>query len=155
MNACAHVRAHVARSCLSIFCSFLCGFMFNIFVWTWICTLTIRISGYKLQSVPVSRHTRIYTRIRIYTNRLTYTYTHSYKQTYIYIYIYIYICTWQCQPNLAEAVEYTDCISARVMLELRGMRSTLSLPSLPGPVWPGGIKPDRILSMGQKELFDM
>ena len=38
------------------------------------------------------------------------------------------------------------------MLELRGMQSTLSLPSLPGPFWPGVVAPDRVLSMGQIEL---
>ena len=39
-----------------------------------------------------------------------------------------------------------------VMMELWGMQSTPSLPSLPGPVWPGMEAPDRILSMGQIEL---
>ena len=39
-----------------------------------------------------------------------------------------------------------------VMLELWGMRSTPSLPSLPGPLWPGVVAPDRVLSMGQIEL---
>ena len=34
------------------------------------------------------------------------------------------------------------------------MRSTPLLPSLPGPLWPGVVTPDRILSMGQIELFD-
>ena len=34
------------------------------------------------------------------------------------------------------------------MLELWGMRSTPSLPSLPGPPWPGVVVPDRTLSMG-------
>ena len=34
------------------------------------------------------------------------------------------------------------------MLELWGMRSTSSLPSLPGPLWPGVVAPDRALSMG-------
>ena len=74
---------------------------------------------------------------------------------------------------MAGAVEYTDCTSAEdldspnefsgydtkqsdgevpVILELWGMRSTLSLPSLPGPLWPGLVEPDRILSMGQIEL---
>ena len=38
------------------------------------------------------------------------------------------------------------------MLELWGMRSTPSLPSLPGPLWPGVIASDRVLSMGQIEL---
>ena len=41
------------------------------------------------------------------------------------------------------------------MLELWGMWSTLSLPSLPGPLWPRVVVPDRILSMGQIELFDI
>ncbi len=73
------------------------------------------------------------------------------------------------------AVEYTDCISAEeqnslnecprydtkqsdgeatVMLELWGMRSTSLLPLLPGPLWPRVEAPDRVLSMGQIELFD-
>ena len=75
-----------------------------------------------------------------------------------------------CQS--AAAVEYTDCIFARgktpnecpgydtkysdrevpVLLELWGMRSTPSLPSLPGPLWPGMVAPVRVLSMGQIEL---
>ena len=36
-----------------------------------------------------------------------------------------------------------------VMLELWRMQST---PSLPGPLWPGMVAPDRVLSMGQIEL---
>ena len=35
-----------------------------------------------------------------------------------------------------------------VMLELWGMQSTSSLPSLIGSLWPGVVAPDRILSMG-------
>ena len=70
------------------------------------------------------------------------------------------------------AVEYTNCISAEeqdphneclgydtkqsdgevpVMLELWGMRSTPSLPSPPGPLWPGVVAPERVQSMGQIE----
>ena len=69
----------------------------------------------------------------------------------------------------AGAVEYTDCTSAEgktppkecpgydtkqsdgevpTVLELWGMRSTPSLPSLPGPLCPGVVAPDRALSMG-------
>ena len=68
----------------------------------------------------------------------------------------------------AGAVEYTDCFSAEgyppnecpgydtkqsdgevpAMLELWGMQSTPLLPSLPGPLWPGVVAPDRALSMG-------
>ena len=38
------------------------------------------------------------------------------------------------------------------MLELCGMRSSPSLPSLPVPLWPGVVAPDIILSMGQIEI---
>ena len=65
---------------------------------------------------------------------------------------------------LAGAVEYTDCISAdtanecptydikqsdgeaSVMLDLWGMRSSPSLPSLPGPLWIEVVAPNRVLS---------
>ena len=39
-----------------------------------------------------------------------------------------------------------------VMLELLGMRSTPSLPLLPGPLWPRVVTPDRVQSIGQIEL---
>ena len=39
------------------------------------------------------------------------------------------------------------------MLEFWGMQSTPSLPSLPGPLRPRVIVPDRVLSMGLIELF--
>ena len=39
-----------------------------------------------------------------------------------------------------------------VMLELCGMWSTPTLPSLPGPLWLGVVAPDRVLSMSQTEL---
>ena len=72
--------------------------------------------------------------------------------------------------------EYTDWISAKkegspnecldydteqsyglasVMLGLCGMQRTLSLPSLPAPIWPGMVEPDRIQSMGSIEVFDI
>ena len=38
------------------------------------------------------------------------------------------------------------------MLELWRIRSTPSLPSLPGPLWLGVVAPVRVLSMGQIEL---
>ena len=38
------------------------------------------------------------------------------------------------------------------MLELWGTRSTPSLPSLPGQLWPRVVVPDGVLSMGQIEL---
>ncbi len=41
------------------------------------------------------------------------------------------------------------------MVELWGMWSTSSLPSLPGPLWPEVVAPDWVLSIGQIELFDI
>ena len=43
---------------------------------------------------------------------------------------------------------------APVMLELWGMQSISSLPLFPCVHCPGVIVPDRVLSMGQIELFD-
>ena len=74
----------------------------------------------------------------------------------------------------ARFVGYTDCISEEgldpspttvldmtltkpgdevpVIVELWGMQSTPSLPSLPGPLCFGVVAPNRVLSMGQIEL---
>ena len=41
---------------------------------------------------------------------------------------------------------------ALVVLELRGMQSTSSLPSLPGPLWPEVVASDKVLFMGQIKL---
>ena len=41
------------------------------------------------------------------------------------------------------------------MLELWGMRCTSSLPSLIGPLWFGVVAHDKVLFMGQIELFDI
>ena len=38
------------------------------------------------------------------------------------------------------------------MLEIQGMQRTPLLPSLPGPLWPGVVALDRVLSMGLKNL---
>ena len=82
----------------------------------------------------------------------------------IYICIYTYINIYTTQS--AGAVEYTDCISVEcpeydtkqydsnvpVMLELWGMLTTSSLPKLSGPLWPGVVAPDRVISMVPIEL---
>ena len=81
-----------------------------------------------------------------------------------------------CLSDLDEAVEYTECIfeegqdspneypeydikqsdgEAPVMLELWGMQSSPSLPSLQGAFWPGAVAFDRVLSMRRVELFDI
>ena len=71
--------------------------------------------------------------------------------------------------QLVGAAENTDCFSAdgedprpneftgydtqqsggeaSVMLEIWGLQSTPSLLSLTGPLWPGVVAPDRVLSM--------
>ena len=43
-------------------------------------------------------------------------------------------------------------VEVPVMLELWGMWSTVSLSSLPGPLWPGMVAPDKVVFMGQIEL---
>ena len=44
---------------------------------------------------------------------------------------------------------------ATVILELWWIQSTLLLPSLQGLLWAGVVAPDRILSIGQTEVFDI
>ena len=41
------------------------------------------------------------------------------------------------------------------MLELWGMQGTLLLPLLHGPLWPGVVAPDKLLSMGEMEVVDI
>ena len=41
------------------------------------------------------------------------------------------------------------------MLEFGGMQSTTSLSLLSGLLWPGMIATDRVLPMGQLEIFDI
>ena len=42
---------------------------------------------------------------------------------------------------------------AHVILEFRGMQSSPSLPSLPGPLWSRVVASDRDLSMDEMELY--
>ena len=57
-------------------------------------------------------------------------------------------------PNECPAYDSRNFYgNSPVMLKLWGIRSTPSLPSLPGPLWPGVLAPDRVLSMGQIEVF--
>ena len=70
----------------------------------------------------------------------------------------LYILYMICIAQSDGAVEFTnECTGydtkqpdgeVPVMLGLWGMRSTPSLPLLPGPLRPGVIAPDRALSMG-------
>ena len=94
--------------------------------------------------------------------------------TYIYIYIYIYIhvspVDWSNRihrlqlyrevkvPPLNKQPGYDIKQSdgeVLVILELEGMQSTPSLPSLPGPLWLEVEALDSVLSLGQIELLDI
>ena len=56
-------------------------------------------------------------------------------------------------PNECLGYDSEQCDSeASVMLELWGMQSTPLLLSLPGPLRPGLVAPDRVLSMGLREV---
>ena len=61
-----------------------------------------------------------------------------------------------CGVRLPQRVSWYDTKQsdgeAQVMLDHWGMRSTPSLSSLPGPLWPRVVAPDRFLSRGQIEL---
>ena len=62
---------------------------------------------------------------------------------------------WMTQS--AGAVKYTDSILLSGKTPPKGVLDmtltiTLSLPFLPGSLWPGVVALDRILSIGQKEL---
>ena len=58
-----------------------------------------------------------------------------------------------------ECLEYNTKQSggggSLVMMELWGIPNTPSLLSFPGPLCPRVVAPDRALSMGQIELFDI
>ena len=54
-------------------------------------------------------------------------------------------------PNKCPGYD-TKQFEVPMMLELWGMWSSPSLPSLPGPLWPRVVAPDRTRSMGQIEL---
>ena len=53
--------------------------------------------------------------------------------------------TWERFDFKYSPSRYGEIIG---QIRLWGMRSTTSLPSLPGPLWPGVVAPDRALSMG-------
>ena len=95
--------------------------------------------------------------------------------THTYTYICWYTFTNPSVVQSAGALDYTDCFSAGVLapptnkypgydtkqfnndfpvkLELWRIQSTPSLISLPGPLWPGVVKPERVLSLSQIELI--
>ena len=101
-------------------------------------------------------------RISVFILQVDYFVLSNYYHLIIIIYKQISLEVTIAQS--AGAVEYTDCFSAEgldppnecpgydtkqsdgevpAMLELWGMRSTPSLPSLPGPLGPGVVAPDK------------
>ena len=50
-------------------------------------------------------------------------------------------------PNECPGYNTKQSDEASVILELWGIRSTPSLPLLPGSLWPGVVASDRVLSM--------
>ena len=65
---------------------------------------------------------------------------------------------WGCRIHWLHLNEYPvydtklSVGEVPVMLEFGGIQRTPSLPSLPGPFWPGVVAPDRVLYMGQIEI---
>ena len=99
------------------------------------------------------------------------TQTHTYIHARARVCVCMFVCVW---TQSAGAVEYTDFISAdrsdspnecpgkaakqsdneaRIMQTLWEMQNTPSLSPLPGPLWLGVVALNRVLSMGQIELF--
>ena len=89
--------------------------------------------------------------------RMCRNHTHMHTRTHTHILPYQVGLCLQTGKTLNECPAYDTKASDGEALasELWGMWSTPSLPSLPGPLWPGVVAPDRVLSMSQKELFDI
>ena len=65
---------------------------------------------------------------------------------------WLHHCGGMIPPNKCSGYDTKQSDGeALVMLELWGMQSTPLLPSLPGPLLPGMVAPDRVLSMRQME----
>ena len=121
--------------------------------------MTLRSSAKVKQTHSILQHTHVHTCIHIYI----YIYLHMHTDILALTYIYIWP-SWLGLKNtptasLQRSKTHTpnECPGydtkqsdgeVPAMLELWGMRRTPSLPSLPGPLWPGVVAPDRALSMG-------
>ena len=65
--------------------------------------------------------------------------------------LHLYRCARPPTPNECPRFDIKQSHGEAPDLEIWGMRSTLSLPLLPGQLWPGVVTTDRIISMGQLE----
>ena len=59
------------------------------------------------------------------------------------------------RPNECPLYDIKQSDGEAPVMEFWGMWSTSSLPLIPGQLWPGVVAPDKILSMGQIELFEI
>ena len=96
---------------------------------------------------------------------------YSYNQRHFYSFIENYSSSvaWDCRihwlnpcrgvrPSPNESPDYNTKQSDSeilVMLELWGMQNSPLVPLLPGPLEPGVVTPDRVLSMGPIKLFNI
>ena len=67
----------------------------------------------------------------------------------------LHLCKQVGFPNECIGYGIKQCYDEAPVLEIWKMWSTLSLPLLPGLLWPRVVTPDRVLSMGYIELFDI
>ena len=91
---------------------------------------------------------------------LSHTHTHTHTHTHIYIYIYIYICTvgwgWRIhrlhrwRVIRPQKMSVLDRTLNNLMLQLWGLLSSPSLPSILSQLWFGVVVPDEVLSIGQR-----
>ena len=72
-----------------------------------------------------------------------------YTHTYIYIYIHIYMCVCVCVCECIISQIYSNFYK-----QFKAWGVTLSLPLLPGPLWPCVVVPVRVPSPGQVQLLE-
>ena len=103
-----------------------------------------------------------------HTHSLSLSFSLSLTHTHIHTDVHIDLCPveWGCRihwlhlcrgigpppMSVLDMILNNLMVTVPVMLELWRMQSTSLLPSLPGPLWPGLVAPDRVLSMGQIEI---
>ena len=136
----------------------------------------VRIRDVVREDLPEAMNDRERWRERVRDIRATST-TWWWWYIYIYIYIYIYCVfvfimhiinikpSWLGLQNTPTAflqrsktptsMSVLDMALNYLTLKLWRMLSTLSLPSLPGSLWPGMLAPDRVLSMGKKNCLTL
>ena len=137
----------------------------------------VRVSAYSCVYVNASAYVfmrtciLIHTHLYVYTHLCVYSCFRVFVRTCTLVSMYIHVFNYNRLFAQSDgAVKYNDCTSTKgkdtlpnecpgydtkqsdgkvpVMLELWGMRSTLSLPLLPGLLWPGMVATDRAIYRG-------